>query len=135
MKKIFLILVSSLFIFIGCNKDSKETNPIDPIIGTWQVWSDSGEELDSCIKKTTFNFYKNGKLKIINFKGNEDKCSFDGESIEPWKNLGNGYYELNLEEKKNKFFILFSDNNKTFKLSGSKNQIIKDGDYEEFRKK
>jgi hypothetical protein len=81
MKKLYLGLFLSLFLFAGCKKELE-----DRIVGTWNI-SDTkrlgfGGDLDHLVFKSgKFTFYDNGQLEYLSSSNITYKGSWDIERI------------------------------------------------------
>lgn len=118
MNKIFPLLLIITLSLISWTKDN---STIDPIVGTWSIFSENGIESSACEKNTPLIFNKNGTFTSIEYYYNEDnqECVKNGTFSSKWIAKGNNIYTtFNKEGSVNGVDakIVFSDNNTTFTL-------------------
>ncbi|MEE4000422.1 lipocalin family protein [Tenacibaculum sp. FZY0031] len=111
-----LILTIAMFSLLACSSDDE--NNLDPIVGTWYFFSDSGVEVDECNKRSTILFNDNGTFSSTNY-GNQDdpnNCVIENKDSGTWINNSNNKYQITDIKTNTKqiYTITFSDNGNSF---------------------
>jgi len=121
MKKI-LVLTIAMFSLLACSSDDE--NNLDPIIGTWYLFSENGIEVNDCIKKSTTTFSEDGTYTVSTsyYLSENNECIPDEGSADDgaWINRGEGNYSRTptgeiIDDETIK--TTFSDNNNTMTYS------------------
>lgn len=120
MKKLAILTITLVTLF-SCSSDDEKS--LDPIIGTWGVYTDEdGQTPNDCLKKGTLVFLENGNTTSQEYLYEDDKCIADEIEKAKWSRESAGVYII-IEEGETdneKFELTFEDNNNIMKLKGSK---------------
>ena len=122
MKKLLYFSIASTILFsCNSNEDEEAMSNLDPIIGTWQLTSETenGKEISTeCQRKTTIAFLENGTTsEVYYYENGNNACESDTDSAK-WENVGNSTYRITYggdEGETNK--VSFSNNNTVFTFS------------------
>ena len=117
MKKI-LVLTIAMFSLLACSSDDDN---LDPLVGSWYLFSENNEEVPDCEKKSTLQILENGTFKSLSYYFDEDtqECTEEGNSNGTWTNKGSNIYGIKPDgrDKEGILNITFKDNNNTFSYS------------------
>jgi hypothetical protein len=115
MKKL-LYLLFAFTLFISCGSDNDVD--IDPIIGTWQLTSETENEIEistECSRKNTFIFLENGTVSLVSYEDNDNATCDMYTNSANWENAGDSNYKIGNVSETTK--LIFSENNTVFSVS------------------
>ena len=127
---LYLFLTVSIISFTSCSKD--EEDAVDPIVGTWFLFSYDGELVDECESQSNVTFREDGTVTSIDFYQSEissidedgnitidsSECTSDTYGFS-WENNNDGTYTFIDSEEPDYSEIYttsFSDNNQTLTI-------------------
>ena len=94
MKKILGVLCM-VVLFFACSEDDSEIK--DPIIGTWnifQLYEGGVDVTDVCAKKTTAEFFENGKFTMSFYESDGNDCHLLLKQEATWKQKKENSYDI-----------------------------------------
>ena len=115
MKKLLLLVLCSA-ILSSCSNNNDDT---DVILGTWSLFSISGEEVSDCEKMSTLTFNSDGTATGTVYMIVNGICTQQGVSeITTWVNNGNMTYVIGPGTNNSlEWNISFSNNNNTLTIT------------------
>lgn len=122
MKKLLFLFIASTILF-SC--ESNDENDLDPIIGTWQLTSETEngtEESTECSRKTKVTFSEDGKFTYQGFFTDGGSECENENSSGTWRNDNNSNYTLDFGDGDTSTTKLtFSQNNNVFSTTDTDN--------------
>lgn len=121
MKRIFNLLITSLFL-ISCGSNNDNVNlSTDKIVGNWNLFSqkiDDTETITDCTKQTTFNFESDRILRQTFYSFFNNNCSAGSQIISSWVFSGDSKYRItNSSGASQTLEFSFSENDTKFSIS------------------